>query len=89
MDAYVAFNGTNAEAGVIKHASALLSRADVKAFFALPASVGEGGARFGARGECWRLSKHSAPLPAAADCRSFRVESACPSSLVRAHCGTV
>jgi hypothetical protein len=43
MKAYAAFNGTNTEADVIKYASALLSRTDVQAFFALPDSFDKGG----------------------------------------------
>jgi hypothetical protein len=43
MSAYVAYNGTNSEADVLKNADALLSRKDVMAFLALPDSVGKGG----------------------------------------------
>ena len=42
-NAYTAFNGTNSEADVIERAGALLSREDVKAFFALPDSLDQGG----------------------------------------------
>jgi hypothetical protein len=43
MASYVAYNGTNSEADVIKFADALLSLKDVVAFLALPDSVDKGG----------------------------------------------
>jgi hypothetical protein len=43
VQAYVAYDGTNSEADVIKYADALLSRKDVMTFLALPDSLGKGG----------------------------------------------